>query len=310
MTDTLTAPAVRKWTEQDIKAAVWRHYVSRGWAVLTEVSLNGEEGDTRRIDVLCVRRAKRPGIGPIEILAIEVKVTRADFRNDLRHPEKQEPWRALAHRHAYAVPAGLVAPEEVPGGSFLITVDDDTPGWDKITVPKHRLEVKTPVIPPRMFVRMVYQLSNYEGTRLGFNPHTGDTRSPEELLAALDRAENREAIAVAARHRAEARLRTWQTYAAAFTGLPCSTCGEPLVPSRVDGAGYLRVWKHRDKAAAADCDLRREAEAIERARLDAVDAQRRRFGVDRPLPHDWCPPNWFTVPTPTPIDTPEEPPVD
>lgn len=58
----------------------------------------------------------------LERLAIEIKVSRADFLNDIRDPDKQASWRGLAERHAYCVPAGLVTRGEVPAESGLMEV--------------------------------------------------------------------------------------------------------------------------------------------------------------------------------------------
>ena len=297
---TTTAPApTRRWTEAEAKGALWRHFRSRGWAVLTEVTLD-DAGDERRIDILCLRRARRQGIGHIQMVAIEVKVNPADFRQDVRCPEKQAPWRALAHTHAYAVPAGMVSPEEVPAGSILITLDHDTPGWDKATVPTIRPEVKVPFIPARLIARWAHQLSDFEGTRQGFNFGTVDERDAETLRADLARAKNERDQALDAQRRAEARVKGWRDYALQFEGVPCSTCGHELAPIRIGSDSYIRHWKHLDKVAGADCDLRREAEALH----ERFERDQRQI---RPEDHEtWFPDRWFTVPGPYPAEDDHE----
>jgi hypothetical protein len=79
-----------------------------------ELATLWSEKRQRRVDVLAVRAARKPRIGPVELLAVEIKVTRADFLADVRDPHKQARWRDLTHRMAYAVPEGLVKADEVP----------------------------------------------------------------------------------------------------------------------------------------------------------------------------------------------------
>ena len=85
------------WTEREVKRALFFAYHER-YAVLTEVCAYDEA--QRRIDVLLFSRKERR--------AIEIKVSRADLLSDVSHPEKQQPWREITHRHYYAVPAPLL----------------------------------------------------------------------------------------------------------------------------------------------------------------------------------------------------------
>ena len=55
-------------------------------------------------------------------VAIEVKVTRNDFFRELNNPKKRESAETIARETYFAVPAGLVKPEEVPEGWGLIEV--------------------------------------------------------------------------------------------------------------------------------------------------------------------------------------------
>lgn len=144
----MTVPKL-KWTETDVINAIRTHYVpldavqhgQEEWSLLTQVSsvrayetlpsasqtkrLPAEEREhyavlrkDRRIDVLLLRNwAGRIGH---ELIAIEVKVSRADFFHDTE--EKRRPWWLLSNRFAYAVPAGLVTPDEVPAGCGLIEI--------------------------------------------------------------------------------------------------------------------------------------------------------------------------------------------
>lgn len=68
----------------------------------------------RRIDALILDR---------ERTAVEIKVTRSDFKADTE--EKRAPWVYYTHKFVYAVPTGLVTPEEVPDYCGLWYVDPE-----------------------------------------------------------------------------------------------------------------------------------------------------------------------------------------
>lgn len=115
---------------ETVKLALHDHLTRAGWAVTFEVALRPQtDRGARVIDVLATRTARVPGAGPLQWLAVEVKVSRADFAADVADPGKQSGWRAFAHQHAYAVPAGLVAPGDVPAGSGLLEVDGPVVRW-------------------------------------------------------------------------------------------------------------------------------------------------------------------------------------
>lgn len=309
-TDTVAAP--RAWTERDVKAAVWRHLTAQGYAVLDEVSTSDAAAGQhlfRRIDLLAVRGAKKLGIGPHELLAVEVKVTRGDFLNDVRHPEKQAPWRDLAHRHAYAVPAGLVDPSEVPDGSGLLTVDDTTPGWDKVAWAKRvRFTDKRTLLPSRMVTAWLYDLARYQSLERGLNPMVAD-ESVGELQAKVKRLEKDLENSQRARHRAEETAGAWRLYAKGLTGAPCTVCGQELRAGRRDrhGIGGFR-WKHPVKAHEDACREQR----YERDRQDHLkwlrDSHERHpaaYPGPLPDPDTFVLPHWHD-PGPQPADHPDE----
>lgn len=143
-----TVPVTLKWTEADIVEALRANYapitaIQNGveeWSFLTQVRSERAfshlpwagsadmDVETRRylrsvranrtIDVLLMRNWQS-GRG-YERVAIEVKVSRADFFHDTA--EKRAPWMELAHKFVYAVPKGLVEPHEVPDGCGLIEI--------------------------------------------------------------------------------------------------------------------------------------------------------------------------------------------
>lgn len=98
----------------------------------------------RRIDALMMAGTKRT--------AIEVKVTRADFKRDTA--QKRAPWAAITHRFVYAVPAGLVTPEEVPDGCGLWEVRGD----GRVDVTKRaRINKDAADLPPQIILALAYR---------------------------------------------------------------------------------------------------------------------------------------------------------
>lgn len=122
-------------TARQVEQALWLHFTGSSWAPISEVTITPpgardlQYGDPRatprRIDMLMVRSARKPERdGAIDRLAVEIKVSRADFLSDIAVPEKQAPWREFANRHAYAAPAGLIKVEELPEGSGLLEITE------------------------------------------------------------------------------------------------------------------------------------------------------------------------------------------
>jgi hypothetical protein len=144
-------PGPQKQLVLAIERAILRKYLveQSGWGVLREVSIDDLEAqaayresaglsatrrltrghrramDTpsvRRIDFLLMRisRSSKPRH---ERIALEVKVTRADFKRDT--DEKRAVWFAVSDRFAYVAPAGMIKPEELPAGCGLMEYDPD-----------------------------------------------------------------------------------------------------------------------------------------------------------------------------------------
>lgn len=140
-----------KFTASDLYHALAINYVWQmpGWALLREVTLTDElvlqanqdfyaslrnpdisyaqaneihplvgSPSYRRIDALLMRTAANPKNPQYERIAIEIKVSRADFFRDTA--EKRRVWETVTHRFAYCTPAGLVKPSEVPEGCGLL----------------------------------------------------------------------------------------------------------------------------------------------------------------------------------------------
>ena len=104
---------------------------------------------TRRIDAL-MRDAQG-------YTAIEIKVTRADFKRDTE--EKRRAWKAHARRFIYATPAGLLTPEEVPTGCGLWEFDS---AMGLRTVKRATVNKEPRTLPKSVMDSMLYRVSNYE----------------------------------------------------------------------------------------------------------------------------------------------------
>lgn len=143
-------PTARETTRL-IEAAIYRKYLGHrsGWGILREVSIDDLEAQAeyresaglspnrrltrrhrkamaaptvRRIDFLLMRisRSSRP---KYERIALEVKVSKADFKRDT--DEKRRAWFSVADRFAYVAPAGLITKEELPPGCGLLEFHAD-----------------------------------------------------------------------------------------------------------------------------------------------------------------------------------------
>jgi len=144
-------PGPQKQLVLAIERAIMRKYLvdQNGWGVLREVSIDdlaaveayrAEAGLTasqkltrrhrrameaptvRRIDFLLMRISRRSKPRH-ERIALEVKVTRADFKRDT--DEKRAAWFAVSDRFAYVAPAGMIQPEELPAGCGLMEYNAD-----------------------------------------------------------------------------------------------------------------------------------------------------------------------------------------
>lgn len=204
--------------------------------------------------------------GPaIERLAIEVKVTRADFLSDVRNPQKQAPWRALAHRHAFAVPAGLVREDEVPAGSGLIEVTfSNNTEWStvKFTRRAPRCDHDPGPLPLANIMDAFWRTSRMEAQTKGYGlrrDEVGD--DPAELRALVARLQRELGVATGERDRYADRCRDWQKRWSAHVPPACGTCGQHLHIPRKGGGRFGLEWEHRDPVEAKECLVLRTAAA-------------------------------------------------
>lgn len=112
----------------------------------------------RRIDALVISSTGRT--------AVEIKVTRADFRRDT--DEKRRAWRAICHRFIYLTPRGLVTLDEVPEGCGLIEFDPEQHDpqylWTHgLTTVKRATITKEPdPLPWQVTQALAYRVSRHE----------------------------------------------------------------------------------------------------------------------------------------------------
>ena len=267
---TVEATKTGRVTARDVKRALWWHLTVRGWAVIEELTITAG-GRARRIDVLCVRKPVKRNIGPLEFLAVEVKVSRGDFLTDVRSPEKQAPWREFAHRHAYAAPDGIINPSEVPDGSGLLTVSGLSGGarenvsW---TVRAPYRDGDPPTVTAQAHLRVMFRLAEAEARRNGYYTLRDD--DPADLRALLDQERKKNAALNTRLYQVQGAAERWRSYAGACTGLPCSTCTQPLRPSSVHQR--VTTWRHVDPTHDQPCLEKRIADTD--ARLGAGTAAR------------------------------------
>ena len=247
-------------TAQDMRIALYRHFAGQA-AVLFEISTNPREeaaADPRRlgvpllrrraIDVLTVRTARKRGIGPLDLLAVEIKVDRGDYLTDIRDPAKQAGWREIAHRHAYAVPDGLVQPGEIPEGSGLLVAKPAT--WDggdrTVTWARRAPYTTAPDLPAWLTLRLAWRLSTAEAKIRGVAWETRDLAgdTPDDLRARLLEARAETERLTGRLNRARDETDTWRTAFAAAGYLPCAHCAQPVRPERIS-RGNFSGWRHR-----------------------------------------------------------------
>lgn len=303
-------------TARDVLAALYHHFGGR-WAMLTEVtarpprypssllgrSLAGkderERYRVRRIDVLLLRAAASRDTGNgIERLAIEVKVSRGDFLADIRNPAKQAPWRAIAHRHAYAVPRGLVAVDEVPADSGLIVVDPREDGYRPLVefarIAPRPAGHEPGQLPVKNLMDAFWRAGRAEALLKGLVNNTTESvhvaGDVEELRGRVAHLTRDLELANSQADRLREQRDDWRRRYAAHEPPTCSTCGQPLHPARGRRArAYGHEWEHRDEVHAALCEgLRRDVAAAAWEALNAEDRRWRHLEVVGPQPGEYA----------------------
>ena len=60
-----------------------------------------------------------------ERVSYEIKISRGDFLNEVKHPDKRVGAQMVSNRFYFAAPEGLIKPEEVPDGCGLVEIRGD-----------------------------------------------------------------------------------------------------------------------------------------------------------------------------------------
>jgi hypothetical protein len=294
-----------RMTAQQVRQALFHHFADR-WAVLTEVRA-AQDGRVyrdreRRIDVLLIRRAR--GGTDTERMALEIKVSRADFLADVRDPTKQAPWRALTHRHAYVVPTGLVLLTEVPEGSGLLTVHRSEHTMSGFAVktarPARRPEGHQPgPLPLPIVMDAFWRAARAEAQLKGYaREHSNDVAADgdeEALRAEVGRLRHQVELAEGRNERLVEQRDRWRALFTVHGDPPCGTCGKPLSPTR--RASSYTSWEHRDPAASEACKGLRRAAAIAQRYANPDDAAKYELGL--------APDDYVHVPGPEPAELDE-----
>ena len=110
----------------------------------------------RRIDGLMLEGGK--------YTAIEIKVSRADFKRDTE--EKRRMWRSITHRFVYAVPKGLVDPSEVPAYAGLWEYDPSDPYNSIKSVKRAATNKQCLPLPQQVVTAMFYRSARAEQTKV------------------------------------------------------------------------------------------------------------------------------------------------
>lgn len=112
-------------TASEICEALRGVFPSPEWLLGFEVRNAAGFDANRAIDAQAINTWPSRGM---EIVAIEIKVSRGDLARELAAPQKIEEGAAYADRIAIAAPKGLIKPAELPKGWGLIEVNGDGKG--------------------------------------------------------------------------------------------------------------------------------------------------------------------------------------
>lgn len=125
-----------------IQALQKRYPRGTQWVFLTEVAFGtgSSRGSDNHIDAMAFNCW--PSMG-LHRLAFEVKVSREDFKKELRDPEKRKNAVECSNQFYFAAPQGLIHASDLPPEAGLVEIDEK--GESSITVQAdHRTEPKFP----------------------------------------------------------------------------------------------------------------------------------------------------------------------
>lgn len=277
-----------KWTEALVLDALREAYlVPEGtqaldeWALLTQVPLRclTPEGEAaaavggkvyahhvneRTIDALLVR-CWSGGKG-FERIAFEVKTSRADYRNET--PEKRAPAEASAHLCAYATPAGLIDPAELPPGWGLVEVYEDKAARSNAlglrAAWRKKPKLREPTCDLDYLVTAGFRRASRaeESIRTGAVPEAEYARMLREVTSLRGIADRAQTTA----RREMQRAKMARSELLSLDGATeCADCEQPITWKR--GGQQDSQWTHNDPAHTKPCrDARAEADRLSRER--------------------------------------------
>lgn len=274
----------RTWTEDTVTRALWDKYAADfRWYFLTQVPTTGPSGKNGRdgqptttaryIDVLLLA-ASSAGTIPYERIAVEIKVSRADFFRDTA--VKSSAWRGIAHKFAYCAPAGMIRPEEVPDWAGLLEVAVSP--HDGSTVVRWRVRApKNPTVEPLPLHVQHYvagRASRAEAHIRGWTSHDAG-QDPAVLARQLEDARRRVEQAEERVYREQDKRLNAEQALAQLGAHTCGICGKPI-RARIHRV-HDGVWQHRAHADELVCQRQRLRVATEHARAawEALDEDTR-----------------------------------
>lgn len=116
--DKPTAPV----TAADIRAAIRRTYPDNEYALGWEVAAATGHNARRHLDCVCMSLWPSRGL---TLHGLEIKVSRADWRRELKEPAKAEELARYLDLFSIVAPAGVVPVDEVPTAWGLIELKGD-----------------------------------------------------------------------------------------------------------------------------------------------------------------------------------------
>jgi hypothetical protein len=279
-----------KWTARAVVDALRVAYgvagsllVTDEWSFLTEVPLRAPtaaqvaRGDTRldrwasntrTIDVFLVRNwSSKPGHRRI---AVEVKVSRSDYRNET--DAKRHPAEVAAHQTYYAAPAGIIDPATLPPGWGLLEVYADErsyaagKGWEvggfgngALVKCRVRPTERTPTCDLDYLVAAGMRRASRAEERI--RRGEDDAAKVPALEADVERLANQLQRRDDALTKARDQVKRLRSVTLALEGSQeCADCGLPVGYRTKDFA-----WVHKDAAAEVDCyNARAEVDRVRR----------------------------------------------
>ena len=134
------------WTAARIQHLLLDRHAPPQWAFFRELADATGYDQRRTFDAWAMNVWPSSGFATV---GYEIKVSRGDLARELRDPTKRAPIERVSSECFFAVPAGLMRPDEVPEGWGLIeATDGDEP---KLRVRKHAMQRKIDALPP-MFI--------------------------------------------------------------------------------------------------------------------------------------------------------------